>query len=139
MSKRVIGFVGSRDLDERHRWRVVRAVAEEVSRGAEIVTGDCPTGVDLWTREAATVCGVSATVFKPTPEDIKALGYRAALARRAERIADALHDDHVMGADVGIYAWCKPNNGQPTAGTARTINRAKKHGVPFRLYFPDDE
>lgn len=133
MARRIVAFVGSRDLPARYRAEVTRAVSYELANGADIWTGDCKTGVDAWVREHVEMSGavLRMRVFVPLGSDIKNYGYRAALAMRAERIADELDEEAQQGADVMVRAWSRPHNGSdPTPGTARTTNRAKRYGLP---------
>lgn len=137
MAKRIVAFVGSRDLPIRFRVEVDAAVDYEVGTlGAEVWTGDCPTGVDTWVRERTSMLGADVRVFEPRKSDIKAHGYRAALAMRAERIADELEAERQKGADVMVRAWSRPGyRGEPTAGTKRTTDRAVRLRLPLTVSF----
>lgn len=137
MNNPVVAFVGSRGLDARYRVEVEAAVRHAVTvLRADIWTGDCPTGVDAWVREYCGMLGVTPRVFVPHRDDIVRHGIRAALAMRSERIADTLNAVAANGADVLLRAWSNPTpSGEPTKGTARATNRAKRYGLPVRVEF----
>lgn len=113
---------GSREWTD---WRLLHRAVEDVTKGilgleVTIVHGYCPTGADHFAGDYARCAGMTE---EPHPADWARYGKKAGAIRNQE-MADA-------GADVCL-AFFEP--GRPSKGTTDCVFRAKRAGIPIRLY-----
>ena len=107
-----VGIVGSRDCGSHlRRTQEILAVLRAYGPGTVVVSGDCPTGIDMIAKRCAKALGLE---YVGHPADWKRLGKRAGFARNGTIVADT---------DEG-HAWW---NGI-SRGTMDTVEKYKKAG-----------
>ncbi len=114
MKKNYVGIVGSRGFSIARRDEAKRYIAT-LPRGTVVVTGDCPTGVDLTVRDEARHRGL-VVVQCMAPWDI---GHSAGDMRN-QVIAD------ISKMVLGIWDGNSP-------GTANALAHGKAFGKPIEI------